>query len=145
MTMTKECRKKRLSFSPPRGPQTPYQPTQELTLSFPTFLSGEYGCWWKRGTALILELLGWLNVWLMWVWTAANSVHMHTLFGKWLGKNKTWLTIAIWKGRIEYSPLKEFAFKQKRSLIDDLVSTIITAGYPGEAAIWEEIQKTWMI
>ena len=95
------------------GPWTPYQPTQDLILSFPTFLSGEYGCWWKRGTSLILELLGWLNVWLLWVWTATNSVDMHTLFGKWLGKNKTWLIIAIWKGRIEYSPLKEFAFNQK--------------------------------
>ena len=36
--MTKECRKKRLSFSPPRGPQTPYQPTQELTLSIHIYI-----------------------------------------------------------------------------------------------------------
>ena len=121
------------------GPWTPYQPTQDLTLSFPTFLSGEYGCWWKRGTSLILELLGWLNVWLLWVWTATNSVDMHTLFGKWLGKNKTWLIKSIWKGRIEYSPLKEFAFNQKQSLIGDLVSTITAAVDPGEAAIWEDM------
>ena len=36
---------------------------------------------------------------------------------------------AIWKGRIEFSPLTEFAFYREQSLIEDLISTIgITVG-----------------
>ena len=41
--------------------------------------------------------------------------------------------MAIWIGRIECSPLTEFAFNQEESLIEDLVSTIAVTVDPGEA------------
>ena len=52
------------------------------------------------------------------------------------------MIIAIWKGRAEFSPLTEFAFYKEQNLIEDLVSTIARKVDPGEAVLWEEIQKT---
>ena len=79
-------------------------------------------------------------------WTATDSVDMETLFGKWrLGKNITWLIVAIWKGRIEFSPLTEFAFNQEQSLRENILNSVATNVDPGEAMIWEKIQKTGTI
>ena len=52
------------------------------------------------------------------------------------------MIIAIWKGRDEFSPLTEFAFYEEQSLIEDFVSTIARKVDPGEAFLWEDIQKT---
>ena len=52
------------------------------------------------------------------------------------------MIIAIWKGRVEFSPLAEFAFYKEQSFIEDLISTIAKNVNPGETVLWEEIQKT---
>ena len=68
-----------------------------------------------------------------------TPVDMQALFGKWrLGKNITWLVVAIWKGRIEFSPLTEFAFNQEQSLRENILNSVATNVDPGEAMIWEK-------
>lgn len=67
---------------------------------------------------------------------------MQTLLGKIKTENKiTRLIIAIWKGRIEFSHLTEFAFNPEQSLTEDAVSALAIMVDPGEAVIYEGTQR----